>query len=412
MPLEALLSSFLLSNAPSSLQPFELGPPRTMRIGHYTPKLWMDGGVATYIRRTGCAQADRNHKVVYFSHPPTDTSKPYVDDFTEVSDDAALFTAADEANLDVLHLHRSVKNLPEDRVTTVRTVHGHQGGCPSRSRYLSRTGMPCDRSFSMTGCLWGHFVDRCGSIRPQELKKNFTGIHREIDQAQQIPTSTVSQFLKQQMLQAGCSSDHLCTIRSPAPPVRESPSSIRPSESPRFLFLGRLVPEKGLDWLLRAVARTDEDLHLDVAGKGPKRTEYETLAEELGIRSVVSFHGWVEQERVASLMGQSRAVVFPSVWHEPAGLVTLEAAAHGRPLIASRAGGIPEYADDRHAILVDVRDVERLAQAMDRLAANPERALRMGRAGQEVAETDFSMSRFLDRLHEFYEHAQQNARPV
>jgi glycosyltransferase involved in cell wall biosynthesis len=318
-----------------------------------------------------------------------------------VPDDEALFAAAEDRELDILHLHKSVETLPTDRVPTVRTMHGHQGGCPSGSRYLSRPGEPCDRAYSLTGCLWGHFVDRCGSVRPQNVKHSFTRIHRELEQARHVPTYTVSSFLREQMLRAGCSPEHLQTIPSPAPKVDEPFAPVPRREPPRFLYLGRLVPQKGLDWLLRALAQVDAPAHLDVAGKGPQREAMERLAQELGVDTQVTFHGWVD--RIPALMRRARAVVFPSVWHEPAGLISLEAAAYGRPLIASRVGGIPEYADASHATLVDVRDTEGLAGALTRLALDADRADRRGRNGREVARSEFAMSQFLDRVDAFYE---------
>jgi glycosyltransferase involved in cell wall biosynthesis len=239
--------------------------------------------------------------------------------------------------------------------------------------------------------------------------ENFSSIHRELEQAKRIPTYTVSNFLREQMIRAGCSPEHLHTIPSPAPPVDEAFTPISKTGTPRFLYLGRLVPQKGLDWLLRAFAKVDPPAQLDIAGKGPQRNALETLADELGIRSRVYFHGWVESDRVSALMHNARSVVFPSVWHEPAGLVSLEAASHGRPLIASRVGGIPEYADESHAILVDVRDVEHLSDAITRLATDADCANRRGRNGRKVARSTFSMSQFLDRLDAFYENAQSSA---
>lgn len=375
-----------------------------MRIGHYAPKIGVSGGIATYIRRVGRAQSRRANTLVYLGRDADSASLPGKS--VEVPNDEALFSAASDLDLDILHLHKSVESLPDNRVPTVRTMHGHQGGCPSGTRYLSRSGEPCNRAYTVTGCLWGHFVDRCGSVRPHRLKEHFRRIHRELEQAECIPTYTVSTFLRTQMQRAGCSSDELHTIHSPAPIVEESFTPVPRSERPAFLYLGRLAPEKGLDWLLRAFAQVNVPVRLDVAGEGREREAMERLADNLGVGEAVTFHGWVESERVSSLFQQARAVVFPSVWHEPAGLISLEAAAHGRPLIASRVGGIPEYTDESHATLVNVRDVEALTQAITRLATDAERANRRGQNGRQVVQSQFSMSHFLDRLDAFYREAQ------
>lgn len=374
-----------------------------MRIGHYAPHIGEEGGIATYIHRMGHAQSNRGHRVAYLGRNAGSASLP--GECVDIPSDTKLFEAAEDLSLDILHLHKSVDPLPADRVPTVRTIHGHQGGCPSGSRYLSRSEEPCDRAYSVGGCLWGHIVDRCGSVRPHNLKKNFTRIHRELDQAKHVPTYTVSDFLREQMLRAGCAPEHVQTIPSPAPQRDEPFSPVPRTTPPRFLYLGRLVPEKGLDWLLRALSHVSVPIHLDVAGKGPRREALKKLTRELGIDAQVTFHGWVDSDRVPALMRRARAIVFPSVWHEPAGLISLEAAAYGRPLIASRVGGIPEYADESHAILVDVRDVEGLAEALTRLAQDADCADRRGRNGREVARSKFSVAQFLDRVDAFYEHA-------
>jgi glycosyltransferase involved in cell wall biosynthesis len=131
----------------------------------------------------------------------------------------------------------------------------------------------------------------------------------------------------------------------------------------------------------------------------------EELACQLGIENRVIFHGWVDSERVPSLIRDARAVVFPSVWHEPAGLVGLEASANGRALIASRVGGIPEYTEDDSAILIPPGDVNALADAIARLARHPEQAQRMGERGHQLTRSRFSMEHFLRHLESFYEEA-------
>lgn len=373
-----------------------------MRIAHYAPRIWAQGGIASYIRRLGTAQAERGHEVVYMGQPDGSSPPPQLT-YQTVSEDRDLFRAASDLDLDIIHLHKGVSVLPSDRVPTIRTMHGHQGGCPSGTRYLDRQDTACDRAYSLAGCLWGHFVDRCGSIRPAQLASNFKRIRNEIELASSIPTLTVSDFIQEQMIRAGCPPDHLHTIPSPAPPVDVPFAPVSTDGPPRFVFLGRLVEKKGLDWLLRAFADVNVSAHLDIAGEGPQRTEAEELVRRLGLGDRVTLHGWLESDAVATLIRRARAVVFPSVWHEPAGLVSLEAAAYGRALIASNVGGIPEYAHEDHADLVAPRDQAGLANAITALATSPSQANRMGRSGYQRARAQYSMERFLSQLHAHYD---------
>lgn len=377
-----------------------------MRIGHYNFHLGVQGGIASYVRRVGRAQVEKGHEVFYLCRSNEETDLPL-----EVEGDRELFSTARERDLDVLHLHYPVENLPEDRVPTIRTMHGNEGSCPSGSRYLKRSGQPCNRAYSVAGCLWGHLVDHCGSRRPHKTLANFRSIQLEQQQAAELPTITVSQFLKEQMVRSGCPPENLHVLRSPAPDVPISFSSPVRKEPPHFVFAGRIEPQKGVDWLLRSVANVETDVHLDVAGTGNEQylDQLDDLVSDLGVRERVTFHGWLEEREVYALIERARGVVFPSVWHEPAGLVTLEAAALGRPVVASEVGGIPEYAIDEFALRVPPRDVEALAEAITELARDADRAEAMGRRGYELARSKFAMERFLRRLDAFYEAVQRPA---
>lgn len=384
-----------------------------MRIGHFVPQMIHQGGIATYIRRIGHALSVKGHEVVYLSSANEAASFPAETHHT-TSSGHELFEKAERLRIDVLHLHKAVDALPSEHIPTIRTVHGNGAGCPSGSRYLERTGQPCDRTYSVTGCLWGHLVDHCGSRRPQNTLANFQNIRLEHRQAAQVLTLTVSAFLKNQMIRSGCSPDNLEVLHSPAPDVNTGFVPMDTSSPPRFVFAGRLEPKKGVDWLLRAIAKVHVDVRVDIAGSGGNAylDHLRQLVADLDLSEQITFHGWVEEADVYALIKQARALVFPSVWHEPAGLVTLEAAACGRPVIASEVGGIPEYAMDDFALYVSARDVDGLARHIEHLATHPTRAEDMGRRGWHRARSQFSMDRFIQRLTSFYETAIEHPVPV
>ncbi|NNF57305.1 MAG: glycosyltransferase family 4 protein [Rhodothermaceae bacterium] len=370
-----------------------------MRIGHYAPHIWARGGIASYIRRLAQAQTAAGHTVCTLGMDVLE--HPVGVCHLVVRDEAALFEQARRIGLDVLHLHKAVGTLPAYPLPTLRTMHGHQGSCPSATRYLARSQRPCDRAYSVGGCLLGHAVDRCGSRRPRNVKAAFESIRRERALASQMHTVTVSRFLKEQMVRAGCPAERLHVLPSPAP---ESPPYRPPPRHgvPHFVFLGRLVRQKGLGWLLHAQAAVPDPMHLDVAGDGPERGALEALACSLGLEDRVTFHGWVEAAEAWRLMQAARAVVVPSVWHEPAGLVTLEAAACGRAVVASRVGGIPEYAYPDAALLVDPHDVAGLVAALTHLASSRDLAEHLGQAGLARARETFALPPFVEALDALY----------
>ena len=377
------------------------------KIAHYAPNLWAKGGIATYVRRLGEAQTAAGYEVLYLSQNPSDTS--IKESTIVVQNEAALFSKTRALQCDVLHLHKPVQNLPKDRVLTVRTMHGNQGSCPTGTRYLVQSEQPCKRRYSVAGCFISHFTERCGSLQPAKIKRNFNGIKNELKLGAQIHTFTVSHFIKNWMIRTGFSEEKLHVIKSPAPELKTHIENPSKEGIPRFAFIGRLVPEKGAQWLLQALKHVKTEVRVDIVGDGPLRSELEAFSTREGLESRVAFHGWLDQAAVHDLIARSRAVVFPSIWEEPAGLITLEAAASGRGIIASRAGGIPEYAQDEFTLLVAPNNELQLAEAIEKLALDYELASRMGACALRNAKTRYALSTFLEKQISLYELAFQSS---
>jgi glycosyltransferase involved in cell wall biosynthesis len=370
-----------------------------MRIGHYMRKMFEPGGIASYIRRLSAGLRGRGSEVVYFDLASERMETPETIEY--LADETETGRRARELGVDVLHLHCAVREVPRG-IPVVRTVHTHSPYCPSQGRFLKRGGSPCDRNYSLLGCLWGHAVDRCGSVRPAALRRNFATVRTERRTLATIPTIVVSDFLKQQMVRAGYAAEGIEVIQLPAPQARAYVDPPRDGPA-RFVFLGRMIPHKGVEWLLRAATRVREDVRLDLAGTGNQEGEYRELAKELGLDGRVRFHGWLEGLAVDELLRAARGLVFPSLWHEPAGLVAFEAMVNGRAVIGSRVGGIPEMIDDGvNGLLVEPGDVAGLAGAIDRLAADWELARRLGESGRTIAAERFTMDAHLDRLMGLY----------
>jgi glycogen(starch) synthase len=169
-------------------------------------------------------------------------------------------------------------------------------------------------------------------------------------------------------------------------------------ETGSFLYLGRLVNEKGVDIALRAMAllaESDPDIRLTIAGDGPDRGALEALAETLGLGAqAVAFLGQIERDKVPALIARHTAIVVPSRWQEPFGLVMAEAAMAGRPTIAAASGALKDLIDPQvTGILVAPENAEELAAAMLQLARMPDHARRMGRAAAARAGSEWTIAR-------------------
>jgi glycosyltransferase involved in cell wall biosynthesis len=164
----------------------------------------------------------------------------------------------------------------------------------------------------------------------------------------------------------------------------------RTSRAPalRLLTVGRLIPRKGVDLLLRAVAlarTTGAPVELAVVGSGPTEPRLRSLARELGL--TVTWHGFVDQPDLPAVYADADAFAFPTL-DDPFGIVVLEAAAAGLPLIASPYGGATEdfVRDGENGFVVDPRDTPSFATAIARLARDGDLRERMGRVAHEATQ--------------------------
>lgn len=373
-----------------------------MRIAHFAPDIWSPGGISSYIRRVGDAQEKRGHNVRYLTFPSRFTDERPTE---TVQDTVALYSAVGDA--DVLHLHQDVPSLEGNTTPLLRTMHENQAACPSGSRYLRERRAPCSRRAGIVPCAWGLLVDRCGSVKPRSLRRYRQRYSSDRRVLPQIHTHTVSDFLRDRMVEAGYPGDRIHTLLHPIPEdVDPDPDPPRDGLA-RFLFVGRVVPSKGLQWLLESVASSQSQFEIDVAGDGFQLEAMKKHASDLGIAGRVRFHGWQDRSVISGLLRDCRAVVFPSLWHEPAGLVTLEAAGAGRAVIASRVGGIPEYAHESFARLIEPYDIRGLAGALDVLATDVTLATRRGAAAGAFARAAGTMNEYLDKLEGLYRIAMQ-----
>jgi len=290
----------------------------------------------------------------------------------------------------------------------IRTIHSHQPYCPSGGRYFNRSNKACNRNFSVLGCGLHAFTEHCLSIRPERMAKSFRSTSWARETLKHIPAITVSRFIKDQMARAGYCADNISVIYLPAfLPFDPLPPPV--DELPHFTFLGRLTRLKGVDWLLRAVSKVESNIHVDIGGEGDQTESLKRLTKKLHLSDMVTFHGWLPAEAARELVNKSRAVVFPSIWHEPGGSVAYEAMASARAVIASRVGGISEaILPEVVGIQVEAGDTEGLAMAIDRLAQDYDAAREMGLNGRKRFVENYTLDRHMIQLTELYNNTIEN----
>ncbi|MCB1183411.1 glycosyltransferase [bacterium] len=181
-------------------------------------------------------------------------------------------------------------------------------------------------------------------------------------------------------------------------------SEVEPRRDGPFLFVGRLVPYKGGDVLLRALARVP-GAELVLVGEGPCGPGWAALVDELGLGGRVRFAGTLDETGIAARLGEARALVLPSVDESEAfGLVQLEAMAAGVPVVATDLPtGVPEVGiPGETGLLVSPGDVDGLAAALARLHGDAALRRRLGEAGRRRFRERFTREKMIERTLAWY----------
>lgn len=180
----------------------------------------------------------------------------------------------------------------------------------------------------------------------------------------------------------------------------------RIGQSVRFMYAGRLVPSKGVELLIEALARCKKPGSvLSMYGTGEYESHYRNLAKERALTDRITWFGHVRQEEIYEQRLRFDAFVFPSL-KEPAGIAPLEAMAAGLPVICVDAGG-PGYAvTDESGIRVPLSSkdemVENLAAAMDLIAGDCALRRRLGRNARLRVEQEFTWDAVSNKMVALY----------
>lgn len=180
-----------------------------------------------------------------------------------------------------------------------------------------------------------------------------------------------------------------------------------------LLFVGRLTAQKGVDRLLRTLTVMRRDTALTVVGDGPERASLHALAGELGIADRVTWLGALAQPALAEHYRRAAALVVPS-HEEGLGLVAVEAALCGTPVVAFDSGGLRDVVHDGETgLLVPPGDVGALAVALDALLADgaADRRARLGAVARERALASFAPESVAARYANIYRAVARGDRP-
>ena len=179
-----------------------------------------------------------------------------------------------------------------------------------------------------------------------------------------------------------------------------------------FIYVGRLGPEKNLDFLLRAfngVAQAFEHVRLLILGDGPAREEIEALASELGLSACVRFEGMVPYDKLPGYLAMCDAFVTASVT-EVHPLSVIEAMASGLPVLGIQSPGVGDTIADGVTGFLTNEDAVAFAVKMTRLVTEHEMRKRMGVTAREES-TNYAIERTMRIMLRYYERLVNEAEP-
>jgi glycosyltransferase involved in cell wall biosynthesis len=313
-------------------------------------------------------------------------------------------TTPDVAHAHNIYHHLSPSILVELRrrgIPMVLTLHDLKLACPAYKMYTQ--GHVCEACRG--GALRNVIRHRC--IKGSAAMSALVWLESTIHQAFGLYRDTVTRFVvPSRFFLAKFGEWGLNTRRFVHIPnsvdvealEADVPQTAAPGDA--FVYLGRLVAEKGVPTLIRAAAAAR--VKLRIVGTGPEEQALRQLASTLG--GDVEFTGYLSGAALRSAVRSARAVVVPSEWYENAPISVMEASALGRPVIGANIGGIPELIRANETGLVFTSgNVESLVEVLAKVERTPLAELaRMGRAGREWMRAEFSPSRYRDRMMALY----------
>ncbi len=308
-----------------------------------------------------------------------------------------------ETRPDVVHVHNTwfalspaiFSTLHRQRIPTVLTLHNYRLICAAAT--LFRDGGVC------TDCVgdrpWHAVRHACyRDSRPMsmvaastiELHQRTGTWHRHVDRF-----LALSQFGRDRFIEGGLPADRI-EVKSNSVPD-PGPRSRDVATAREVVYLGRLAPEKGISLLLEAWHPEDHGLELVVVGSGPQEPQLRAMAPPR-----VRFHGQLPADEVRALLLRARALVFPSLWYEGQGLVALEAAAAGLPVVLSDLGVMSAlFAPHADELLFAPGDPVALRDALARLG-DDDFVQCAGQLTRRVYEQRYTHQRALERLESVY----------
>lgn len=169
---------------------------------------------------------------------------------------------------------------------------------------------------------------------------------------------------------------------------------------PVVLFTGRLISEKGVEYLVKAAGKIKGQVV--IAGDGPQKENLKKLIKDLKLKNVILV-GHFDYTTLINLYYLANVFVSPAVWDEPLGLTTIEAMAAGKPVVVTRKGGMATAIKDGvTGLFVRPRNASDIAEKVNSLLDDPVMARKMGARARKIVIERFTWTKIAQQFHTVY----------
>jgi glycosyltransferase involved in cell wall biosynthesis len=291
--------------------------------------------------------------------------------------------------------------VKEEGVPVVQALQNYRLLCPNKGLFF-RENKVCEECIGKF-VPWPGVVHGCyrGSRPQTAVVAAMLSFHRAIRTYQDkidlfIPTI---EFVKEKHIEGGFPPEKMMV----KPNFLDPDPGLGSGEGDFVLFVGRLTEEKGVLTLLKAWESLGQQVPLKILGDGPLSEYAQQVASQ---NSGVEYLGFKSAQEIYELMGQARALICPSEWYEPFGLVIIEAYAKGTPVIAANQGSMKTLIDhQRTGLHFDPGQADQLVEQVKWMLAHPSEWQQMRRAVRSEFEQKYTAEQNYQRLIHIYQKA-------
>ncbi len=289
-------------------------------------------------------------------------------------------------------------SLRKNQIPIVWTLHDYNIICPNTS-FLSHDKI-CEKCKKRK--FYWPVITKCKkeSFSASTMAAVETILHRIMNINDLVDIFiTPSEFLRNKMIEYGFQGDNIKCLNNFNEVQLNNDSS---DAGDYYIYLGRLSQEKGLKTLIDAALMANSG-HLKILGDGPLREDLKAYIAAKTNNDTIELLGHVEHNEVIELLRKCSFVILSSECYENFPYSIIEAFACGKPVIASRLGGIPEIVRNwETGLLFEAGDSDNLSLKIKFFLNHQEKAVEMGKAARQFAEQELSRDKHYDRLSDIY----------